>query len=532
MAVRFNIADITRFHQDGETMKVTAIARHPGVLRYRDGNGWRGELVSPLFLRRIDSDNGMPIISKIAGIPTTNEHPPFLFKYRRDAVEQMQTGKVGNDIHVFKDGATQVTFETWDAATQNLIRSGEQKGVSLGYEVGTVPAQGTWDGLPYQYEQSDPFYADHLATVRNPRAKDAVIKRYDSDDGDWAYQVCNDSADSWDLERRQSLQKQDGLRGAFAGTDLSYPIASASDIGNAWISSFRTDSEEQVRQNILAIAKEYGWMDGLPSQAIAWAQERAIPLKAPKYTPTQKKRKPMQMNFDGGVSLEIPSDLAGPIVALRTKADGLEAEVKQLREDAKFMKKKMEEAEAKGKESDDEELKETYDSYVYEKARADALEVENKAHADEIEALQANRVDGDAIATEVASRIDAYMDAVGILAPKLKVALDELEINFDGNQSVTDVQKATLAHMRPDLKLDDTEISGAYKFAKLDLAASAPRTDSVFKIVRNGVTSSSGGNDAKQKRQERMDATAERSRMTLAQQQEYDKAQSIAAARR
>jgi hypothetical protein len=532
MAVRFNIADITRFHQDGEIMKVTAIARHPGVLRYRDGNGWRGELVSPLFLRRIDSQNGMPIISKIAGIPTTNEHPPFLFKYRQDAVEQMQTGKVGNDIHVFKDGATQVTFETWDAATQSLIRSGEQKGVSLGYEVGTVPIQGTWDGLPYQYEQSDPFYADHLATVRNPRAKDAVIKRYDSDDNDWAYQVCNDSADIWDLERRQSLQKQDGLRGAFAGADLSYPIASASDIGNAWIASFRTDSEEQVRQNILAIAKEYGWMDGLPPQAIAWAQERAIPFKAPSRTTTQK-RKPMQMTFDGGVSLEIPSDLSGPIVALRTKADNLDAEVKQLREDAKFMKKKMEGSkEEEDAESKDEELKETYDSYIYEKARADALEVESNAHADELEELKANRVDGDAIASEVANRIDAYMDAVGILAPELKQALDRLEINFDGKQTVADVQKATLAHLRPELKLDDAEISGAYKLAKLDSAAPAERTDGVFKIVRDGVNSGSGGNDARQKRQARIDAQTKRSRMTFAQQQQFDQQESIATAQR
>jgi hypothetical protein len=498
MAVRFNVADITRFRMDGEIMTVTAIARHPGVLQYRHGDGVRGELVSPLFLRKLDSE-GLPIIRKIAGIPTTNEHPAFLFKYRPDAKESLQTGKVANEVHVFKDGATQVTFETWDSTTQNLIRTGEQKGVSLGYEVRTIPAQGAWDGLPYQYEQSEPFYADHLATVRNPRAKDALIRHFDSED-DWACQVCTDGG-VWDLDRRQSLAAG-SMQGAFAGLDLSYPIASKQDVADAWSSSFRTDAEDQVRSNILAIAKEYGWQDGLPSSAIAWAQERDIPFKTRTFT---SKRKPMgvSITFDGGITLEVPSEAAGPISALKAKADSQSAEIVQLRADMDKMKKK--------KEEDDEELAEAYDSYTYEKARADAFEAES-AH-----------LDADGIATEVVGRIDAYMDAVSILAPDLKASLDALDLNFDGKQSVTEIQKAVLTHLRPELKLDDADISGAYKLAKAEaIPAAKSRSDSTFRIVRDAVNS--GGNRSpREKRAARMDADAKRSRLTFAQQREFDR---------
>ena len=526
MAVRFNVADITRFRMDGEIMKVTAIARHPGVLQYRDGTGVRGELVTPFFLRKLDSE-GLPIIRKIAGIPVTNEHPSFLFKYRADAVDELKKGEVGPKIHVFKDGATETTFETWDSDLQNGIRSGEKKGVSLGYEVGTVPVQGNWDGMPYQFEQSEPFYADHLAVVANPRARGALIKRFDSED-DWACQVCTDSG-VWDLERRNSLQSG-AMHGAFAGQDLSFPIASKADVADAWLSSFRTDSEDQVRSNILAIAKEYGWQDGLPSSAIAWAQERDIPLKS--RTTTQKRKTMATVNFDGGVTLEIPNEAIGPITALKSRADAQAAELAKFRADAAELKAKADadaaelatlradmDAMKKKKMEEDEEMQETYDSYVFEKARADALEAEAQ-----------NRADSDDVSTEVASRIDAYMDAVGILAPNLKQALDALEINFDGKQSVTDIQKATLAHLRPDLKLDEDEISGAYKLAKMDAKPATERDDSstVFNIVRKAVTQNVDSTDKHQRRLARMDAERKRSLMTFDEQAAFDRQQAIA----
>jgi hypothetical protein len=500
MAVRFNVADISRFRMDGDIMHVTAIARHPGVLNYRQGNQVRGELVSPLFLRRLDSE-GLPIIRRIAGIPTANEHPSFLFKYRPDAVEQLQTGKVSNNIHVFKDGATQVTFESWDSATQNLIRSGAQTGVSLGYEVGITPAKGTWDGLPYQWEQSEPFYADHLATVRNPRARGAVIKHFDAADEDWAWQIYTDGA-VWDLERRQSLERGD-MQGAFAGPDLAFPIASKQDIADAWISSYHTDAEDQIRSNILAIATEYGWQDGLPTAAIDWAQERDIPFQ--KTTTRKRKAMGVQVSFDGGITLEVPEAAASAIAAMRAKLDGLTEDNKTLRSDMAEMKKK--------KEEDDEELQTTYDSYLFEKARADALEAE-----------QEGRTDSDGIAAEVAGRIDAYLDAVEILAPELKASLDDLEVNFDGTQSVLDIQKATLAHLQPDLKLDDAEIPGAYKMAKLSQAKpqESSRSDSTFKIFRNAVRTS-GGTSPRDKRAARMDAIQKRSRLSLAKQKEFDR---------
>jgi hypothetical protein len=109
------------------------------------------------------------------------------------------------------------------------------------------------------------------------------------------------------------------------------------------------------------------------------------------------------------------------------------------------------------------------------------------------------------------------------LAPELKQALDGLDINFDGQQSVTEIQKAVLTHLRPELKLDDADISGAYKLAKAEaIPVAKNRNDSTFRIVRDAVNS--GGNRSpREKRAARMDADQRRSRLTFAQQREFDR---------
>ena len=80
-SVRFNDLTITKFDtDDAGVMVVTAIARAPGPLTYRNADGTvRTEVVSPDFLRRLDADD-YPLAGRLGGIPVTLEHPPSLLR--------------------------------------------------------------------------------------------------------------------------------------------------------------------------------------------------------------------------------------------------------------------------------------------------------------------------------------------------------------------------------------------------------------------------------------------------------------------
>ena len=67
----------------------------------------------------------------------------------------------------------------------------------------------------------------------------------------------------WDTEKRRELKKGE-FQGEFAGPDMSFPIASAQDVAAAWSSVGRAKNPRAVMKNILRIAKENGWTEGLP----------------------------------------------------------------------------------------------------------------------------------------------------------------------------------------------------------------------------------------------------------------------------
>lgn len=67
----------------------------------------------------------------------------------------------------------------------------------------------------------------------------------------------------WDTEKRKELKKGE-FAGAFAGPDMTFPIASAQDVAAAWASVGRAKNPRAIMQSIIRIAKERGWTDGLP----------------------------------------------------------------------------------------------------------------------------------------------------------------------------------------------------------------------------------------------------------------------------
>jgi hypothetical protein len=67
----------------------------------------------------------------------------------------------------------------------------------------------------------------------------------------------------WSTEKRKAL-KEGKVKGAFAGPDMSFPIASPVDVAAAWASVGRAANPRAIMRKIISIAKEHNWESGLP----------------------------------------------------------------------------------------------------------------------------------------------------------------------------------------------------------------------------------------------------------------------------
>jgi len=83
---------------------------------------------------------------------------------------------------------------------------------------------------------------------------------------------------AWDAAKRDKL-KNGEIEGAFAGPDMSFPIASAADVSDAWGLAGHAENPDSVRKAIVRIAIKYGWQSGLPESAVKWAEENHISMK-------------------------------------------------------------------------------------------------------------------------------------------------------------------------------------------------------------------------------------------------------------
>lgn len=188
MSQRINCFNVSRFDEKDGVMTVTAIARHVGPLIYRSDSGSRVEFVPPDLIRGLDSD-GRPHIAGLAGATVTSEHPVSLISYDDSLRQQVEVGRVKPKVKVYKDDRAEVEIEVYDSKTQDDIRAGRKRGLSVGYQVSVVKQDGEWNGIKYGYVQQAPWKVDHVAIVAHPRAPEALITRYDSDDHDIAWHV-------------------------------------------------------------------------------------------------------------------------------------------------------------------------------------------------------------------------------------------------------------------------------------------------------------------------------------------------------
>lgn len=235
MALRFNTYKIDSYTESPSgAFRFTAIARTPGVLKYRTNSGDRYEFVSPDLNRSLDS-NGFPFVGQLGGANATLEHPheqdaltgqriPVLLGNSQDRAERHAVGEVLPNVKVYSDGRVQVEVEVYNQDAIAAIKSGEKVGVSCGYQAKVIRKDGIWNGQRYTHVQSSPLVFDHLAIVSQPRAGGALITRHDSaDDADVAWYV--DAACCGECEGKPKKKKKtlsmDGVSmkvdGAIAG---------------------------------------------------------------------------------------------------------------------------------------------------------------------------------------------------------------------------------------------------------------------------------------------------------------------------
>lgn len=99
--------------------------------------------------------------------------------------------------------------------------------------------------------------------ARLAQAADNKVAFFESRFGMTFSELMSFSASS-DLEWRMAI-KEGKIKGDFAGRDMSFPIASEGDVKRAWSSLGRTNQDrKKIMKNIIRIAKEYGWEEGLP----------------------------------------------------------------------------------------------------------------------------------------------------------------------------------------------------------------------------------------------------------------------------
>ena len=67
-----------------------------------------------------------------------------------------------------------------------------------------------------------------------------------------------------EAEYRRAI-KDGKMKGEFAGSGMSFPIASPEDVRRAWMSAGRgKDPVEKIQKNIIRIARKHNWTNGLP----------------------------------------------------------------------------------------------------------------------------------------------------------------------------------------------------------------------------------------------------------------------------
>lgn len=141
-------------------IKGSAVVTRTGVFTYQDMDG-----STHRELRHPDDVFSKASLDTLKMIPITMEHPSRLID--AESAKSLSIGTTGEDV--YPDGnLVMSSFVITDAASIKRIEDGKRE-LSLGYEADLIDTPGQYEGIDYDYRQTNIVY-NHLAVVDKARA--------------------------------------------------------------------------------------------------------------------------------------------------------------------------------------------------------------------------------------------------------------------------------------------------------------------------------------------------------------------------
>jgi hypothetical protein len=164
------------FITDEGYIKANAIVTRTGVFLYKNPDGTiRKELRHPEEVFKTDSLDSMKMI------PVTNGHPEERLVSAENA-KRLAIGYTGETIT--QDGEFVLSnLMITDLASIKDVTERNRRELSLGYTVDLIPEEGSYNGQPYNFRQTNIKY-NHLSIVDNARAGSEARIALDSFDAE------------------------------------------------------------------------------------------------------------------------------------------------------------------------------------------------------------------------------------------------------------------------------------------------------------------------------------------------------------
>lgn len=164
------------FITDEGYIKANAIVTRTGVFLYKNPDGTiRKELRHPDEVFKIDSLDSMKMI------PVTNGHPQERLVSAENA-KRLAIGYTGETI-TQDDEFVLSNLVITDLASIKDVTERNRRELSLGYTVDLIPEEGSYNGQPYNFRQTNIKY-NHLSIVDNARAGSEARIALDSFDAE------------------------------------------------------------------------------------------------------------------------------------------------------------------------------------------------------------------------------------------------------------------------------------------------------------------------------------------------------------
>jgi hypothetical protein len=287
-------------------LRTDAAVTRTGVFAYRLSDGsMRRELRHPLEVFAQDS------LASLKMVPVTNDHPPVRL-LTADTAKQYQVGFTGETV-LPNAGFVTSTMTVTDAAAISSVDKGKRE-LSCGYSCDLVKEDGTFEGEPYDFRQTNIRY-NHVAIVGRGRAGADVCINLDSlSDGD-----------GFEIENADNNNSQRGTRMVKIVID-GIDYEAAPEVANALTKANKATADAQVKADaaLVGIEKIKADRDTLKAKVDA-ADEEAKTLPA-KIAVAVKDR----LDLERTASAILPKD---------TKLDGLsDKEIRTAVIKAKFPK--------------------------------------------------------------------------------------------------------------------------------------------------------------------------------------------------